>query len=410
MLLAHPVTESVGLGVAPAVVALGVSVLLWVVAVVLRSRASADQAVAEPSSGDLAPADASTGPDPLSRSQLVGRAVGAALLVLAVVAGRLGEPSQLETITTALVIGAGWPLLLMTSLVTDVWGRLAPFDGVARLLERVAGPTSRAAVPDMVLDRVAVGGALLITWWLTAYQPGLEPRVLGLALGVYALVTWAGCLAVGRERWLARAEILTVLFAALARARRHRSLTVPPQHLTALGVLLGGLVAAELRFSRWFVTDVARVGVLPFSEPATVLAYVVLVALGVLSVHGAVRWGRRLRAAGRVTAVLPFLVVGAGLSAAVERDRLWVSAQVLWSRLSDPLGTGLDLLGTADLVIRPWPYGVVPRLLLQLTLLVVPVLVGMVVALRTRDDRRAEPAVVLVSSWVVVAVLAAASL
>ncbi len=416
MLLAHPVTESVELGVTPALVAMMAVVGILGLAVLSTRRGRGTASGSPAALTPLGP------PDVGGPAMAAWRVLGGSLLLLAVLTGRLGEPGQLDNIATPLVIGLGWPLLLLLSMVTDIWGRLAPFDGIARLLARLAGRPTDPAIADADadgtprendwrrLDGVAIAGALGWTWWLTAYQPGLAPRAIGLALGTYAILTWTGCLMVGRRRWLGHAEVVTVLLGAVAATRHQGQLALSAGHRVALAVLLGGLVAAELRFSRWFVNDIATIGITPFSEPATVIGFLLGVVVAGITVEGTWRWAARLRAADTVTTVLPWLVIGAGLSASVERDRLWTSAQLLVARLSNPFGGNVDLFGTADLTIHTWPFGATGRLALQLAVLLIPVMIGTVIALRRADRRTAQPAMALLVTWVGITTLSVATL
>jgi hypothetical protein len=407
VLLAHALTESAALGVPPALVA--VVVAAAAAAAAGRGAASirpAAEGPGAPATGARLDVDLRTRlAGPLGRRAVVGRAVGAGLLLLAVVAGRVGPDDQLLVITTALVVGVGWPLLLAaTAVAGDVWGWLQPLDALARPLEGAAGGEEAVdAPPGDRLAWIAVVGALGLSWWLAMWLPGLQPRALALGLGAYAIASLAGCLAVGRARWLSTAEVLTVALGAVAAARRGAVPLAHP-HAVALAVLAAGLTAAEVRQSRWWVEDVQRLGLRPFDAPAAVLAYALVVGLGVAAALGALRWARRRGSPGTVEAVLAWLLVGAGLSAAWERDRLWTSAQLLVSRISDPLGTGADLFGTAGREVLLWPYGGASRLVVQLLLLVVPVLVGALLV-RRRATGPTEPAAALAAGWLLLASL-----
>ena len=137
----------------------------------------------------------------LSRPQWVVRAVCLAALLLAVLAGRIGVDDELENLAPALTVGAGLPLLVGGSLVLGrLWRWVDPWDTLARL----AAPGDRSVAPGHVWPAVAV--VLPWLWFLGVYPRPLDPRAIGLALATYTVVTLAGCLAVGRVRWLASAE------------------------------------------------------------------------------------------------------------------------------------------------------------------------------------------------------------
>jgi hypothetical protein len=427
VVLAHPLTEAAQLGVAPAFVGLAVGVLaVWI------SRVALAVAGGEPPVATTAPA-------PRAPLAVLTRVAGVGLLLLAVVAGRIGAPAQFDNITTALTIGVGWPaLLLAAALPGRVWDHLNPFDTMARGADRIAGAGSRSAtdpVPGALpLWPFALAGALAWTWWLAIYLPqGLDPRPIALALGVYTVITVAGCLWAGREPWMARAEIFTVTFRAVGASRTRGPISaLPPRAYSAvMAVMIGGLAHAEVRFSTWYLTDLQSLGLSRFATPVVVSGYVLTVALSFGAVHLAVQWAARQRITAAVHALLPWLVVAFGLSAALERDRLWTSAQVLFTRISDPLGTGADVFGTADRGIAAWPYGPEVRLGLQIAVLVTAIVTGVVVATRraaverARDvdalrkdvdtasqdgPARADPAIFLAVGWLFVAVVSAATL
>ncbi|HWH31326.1 MAG TPA: hypothetical protein VNU01_01500, partial [Egibacteraceae bacterium] len=158
--------------------------------------------------------------EPLGPWRAAGRVAGVALLALAIVAGRLGNPRELSNIAPALVVGVAWPALLAGSaLFGRVWAVLDPWDGIARVLRAPAGE----AEPGDVWPAAAV--ALLWTWYLAVPFDALSPRNVGLALALYSLVTVAGCLVAGRAGWLARAELFGLLSRWLALWRR--GATVP---------------------------------------------------------------------------------------------------------------------------------------------------------------------------------------
>lgn len=404
LILAHPLTEAAELGVAPAFVGLLAAVL------VVGAARVATIASAGPALVDVPHAVVDAPHAVHLPAAAAGQVIGVGLLVLAILAGRVGNPTQVDNIAPALVIGVGWPLLLLAAaLFGGVWDWLNPFDTLARLLERVGGTGPDAGAPP--LWPVSVVGALGWTWWLGGYLPGgLEPRAIGLALGLYTLVTLAGCMWAGRVRWLAEAEVFTVTFRAIAASRAPRTEPVPPERLLTLAVLVGGLAYAELRFSAWYRADLEALGIAPSAVPAVLLGFVVVCGIAVAATVSVRRWARRTDVLAALHAAMPWLVVALGLSAAIERDRLWNAAQLLVVQASDPFGRGWDLFGTADAVVTVWRYGEIARLWVQVAVLAAATVAGLTLGLRRVGGRRAEPVVVLVAGWLVLAVLSAASL
>lgn len=305
---------------------------------------------------------------PLSRLQIVTRFGAVGLLLLAVVAGRIGSTSQLRNIAPALVIGAGWPLLLVGSAALgSLWRWVDPWDGIARLLGRraaregTAGGEQEDARPHVWPTVVP---ALLWTGYLTVYPGTLDPRSVGAALAIYTIGTVAGCLAFGRERWLSRFEIFGLLFAWTGRLRgwRLRTWRPPGGAEVVLGVVAGGLLFGALRRSPLWGT----LNVVPLATAyATVgFAWCCFLAGGLLWVLG--RWSDRIGAAGAVAAASVPAVASLAVAFGMAQNRLFTSIQLLPALASDPFGFGWNLFGTADWGLNPDPFGHVGRALLQL--------------------------------------------
>lgn len=296
----------------------------------------------------------------LSAPQVGGRAVAALLLVAAIVAGRVGADDELENLAPALVVGAGWPLLVLGSLlVGTLWRWVDPWDAIARVL--APGDTSES--PGHVWPAVAV--ALPWVWLLAAWPRPLDPRAVGLLLAAHTVVTLAGCLALGRARWLSSAEPVGLLLSwiGLLPTRRLGG-WVPPRGAGALlGAVAGGtLFGAVRRSGVW--TDVAvRPDALLWST--LVLLAACLAGAVVFSLAGR---GPAEQRACVVRAAVP-VMAGVVLALALARNRLTSSLQLLPGLLGDPLGRGWDLLGTS-VVLHPAPLGAAGLVALQLVVVV----------------------------------------
>jgi hypothetical protein len=211
VLLAHPLTETVVLPVPPVAVA-GIAASLVVIVASFGSV----------SSGRAGLALARTTGEPLSWAGIAGRTVAVLVVLAAVVVGRIGPADVTRNLAPVLVVAVGVALLGVVSLaVGPVWSRIDPFDGLARLLRAPddTEPGAGGAVWPAVVP------ALGLVYYLFAYPPGLRPRTLALALGVYTLLTVAGCLALGRRRWLEQVEPIGLLytwFGGAAPSQAHR--------------------------------------------------------------------------------------------------------------------------------------------------------------------------------------------
>ncbi len=139
LVLAHPVLEHSGLGFPPLLMA---SITAWLVFLVAFALPDPVDRPAQVSSEPGEPPPPASWSGGLSGSQLTGRAIGVVLLLVAVIAGRVGADDQLENLAPALIVGSAWPLLVLTSvLLGPVWRWLDPWDSLARLLERSASPS-----------------------------------------------------------------------------------------------------------------------------------------------------------------------------------------------------------------------------------------------------------------------------
>ena len=126
-MLAHPLTDPFQLPVSPLVSAWAATALVLIVAF---AWPAAVQSGLKPLGRDLA-----SWAGTLSPAQWLTRALAVAALATAVAAGRLGTNDDLENLAPALIVGAGWPLLVLVSILAGpVWRWLDPWDAVARVL------------------------------------------------------------------------------------------------------------------------------------------------------------------------------------------------------------------------------------------------------------------------------------
>ncbi|MGH2920618.1 MAG: hypothetical protein ACRDKU_00925, partial [Gaiellaceae bacterium] len=238
MVLAHPLTEPFQLPVSPLVSAWACTAAVLLVAFAWPRAQAIPAAVSERETASWNPA--------LSGPRLVARLVAAALLVLCILAGRLGTADELENLAPALIVGAAWPLLVLTSaLAGPIWRWTDPWDTLAR-----TGRSASADEPSRAVWPAALV-ALPWVWYLSAYGDTLDPRSVGAALALYTVFTVAGCLALGRKRWLSSAEPLGIVLSWIALLPRGRlPAWDPPLGAKALlGALAGGVLFGAARRS-----------------------------------------------------------------------------------------------------------------------------------------------------------------
>jgi hypothetical protein len=333
-LLAHPLAEHPDFPLAPWAVAVTAALVVIAVATAWPERRSEAAAAPPPTSWS----------GKLSQAQIVTRSLAVGLLLVAILAGRTGAEEELDNLAPALVVGVAWPLLVLAcALFASLWRWVDPWDGIARVL-----------ADDGELERdphvwLAVVPALGWVWYLSAYSTPLDPRSVGLALAIYSIVTIAGCLVWGRQRWLSTGEPFGIVLSWIARVpRRALGSWEPPSGAALLvGVLAGGvLFGAARRSTLW-----GELNAVP-----NALGWATLGVLGSALLVATILW---LAARGGddpvpVRAAIPSLVAIV-VAVALDRSRLLTSLQLLPRLLFDPLGRGWDPLRLDDdwLVVRP---------------------------------------------------------
>lgn len=86
-------------------------------------------------------------PGPLERSLLLaGRAIGLVLFLLLFIAAAFGDPDTVENIAPVFVYVIFWlGMTLIGALVGDLWRVVNPFDTLAAVVDRLAGPDRQLA-------------------------------------------------------------------------------------------------------------------------------------------------------------------------------------------------------------------------------------------------------------------------
>jgi hypothetical protein len=380
-ILGHPLTETTDLPVSPLVAAIGAAAIVGLAAVWwptsrLSERAGHRERFASWEGS-------------LSLAQVGTRVLAVAFLVVAIAAGRLGAADELDNLAPALLVGAGWPLLIALSAVLGpVWRWVDPWDTIARWLERrPARLQSRDVLP-------AALAAVAWTWYLGAFPDPLSPRAVGTVSALYTIATLAGCLALGRATWLARGEVFGLLLSWTARLPRGRlPAWEPPRGAELLlGALAGGLLFGSARRSELW-------GVLNTVPGATVYATLGLAAsclFAALLLSRLGRWAERIGAPGSVARATVPAVAALAFAVAMERNRLFTSVQLLPGLLGDPFGADWDFLGPAGASLDPAPLGDTGLLTAQLLVLLAGSLAGVGVLARGAPAGR-RPAAVAVT-------------
>jgi hypothetical protein len=357
---------------------------------------------------------------------LGARALAAGGLILVIVAGFFGSQDPIHNIAPVAVWVIGWVGIgFLSLLLGDVWRLVNPWDEIFAAAESAyrrmhagAALSLGRCYPQWLTVWPAFVLFILFAWMELVWSGRNVPAELAAALLVYSAFTWFGMFVFGREVWLERGEVFTLVFGTFARfapfARApdgEGGIRVRPPavglledepltiSMVALVVALLATVSFDgfLETPLWAAVDFAVLDWASLSPSWT--------AMG-LREDQAVRVVRTFALLG---CVLLFLAVYAGvcwLSAAVSGERepgsgiivrrfvlalvpialayhvahyfsfLFIGGQYAIPRLSDPFGYGWNLFGTAGYQVD---IGVVtPRL--QWTVAVVSVVLGHLIA------------------------------
>lgn len=318
------------------------------------------------------------------------RAAALALLGVVVLAALAGPESPTRNFATVFVWVIWWVgFVLFTALVVDLWSAANPFRLLVAGLLRAGGLGARERRLPAAAGWLAVAGLLAIAWLELVSDWGEDPRALAALMAAYFAVLLAGAGLAGQAAWFRAADPLTRLFALLARvaplegrAGRLR-LRLPASGLVGLEpgvpgavfiltliaiVLFDGLsetpvwaalldwVTRSPTLRPWLLmlrdagVDILKlvrtVGLL-----ATVLTAVLCYAALSLAMARAARYGAGSSpGAARVfTAFAASLMpIAVAYHLAHYASYLALAGQLMLPILSDPLGLGWDLFGTAN--------------------------------------------------------------
>ena len=309
--------------------------------------------------------------------------VSVALLALVWAAALVGDTEPLDNLAPTWIYVVFWlGVPLLSVLLGDVWRALSPWralaDGFVWLRERAGGAARPLAAYPEHLGRLPAALALFAFVALElCYADASSPRSLALAIGVYTYVALFGMAAFGRETWTARGEGFAVLFgmfarlaplsAADGRLRARWPLTGlagaerVPYTVAFFAVMLGSvLFDGYSRTTTWqdllarveepYVLD--RPGVAEALVTGVnvlgLLTGIVLVGLAFLAASAAAGLAVRADRALVPEFVLSLVPIAFAYEVAHYFSLFVIQGQFAVPLLSDPLGRGWDVLGTAD--------------------------------------------------------------
>lgn len=315
-------------------------------------------------------------------------AIGALLLVVVIWAGLAGAQSATANFAPTFVYIVFWLGLVPASvLFGDVFRALNPWRAIGRAFAAVARRLARGELPKPLPypDRLghwpAVVTLFLFGWMELVATSGDRPRSLAVAALVYSALTFVAMALYGVDRWIERGEGFSVYFNLMSRLsvfeRRGERIGVRPvlSGLTTLPVVPGtvALLAVIIGTTSFdgmkegpvyqaFIPDLLDFWLsLGLSRPragelAFAVGYLIAIAFVYLvyrvAVLGARSVGGGHTARGLARAFVHSLVPIALAYAAAHYVSLFLfQGQGTASLVSDPLGKGWDLFGTASATI-----------------------------------------------------------
>jgi len=148
-----------------------------------------------------------------------------AIFLITIAAGLLGDQNPYRNIAPTLVWIIGWVgVAYLSAFVGNLWSVVNPWRTMFALAERLARRV--AGWPDLGLglhypQSVGVWPAFLLlvafSWTELVYPNPAVPRFLAWLAMAYSVLTFAGMTLFGRETWLARGELFTLVFGTFAR-------------------------------------------------------------------------------------------------------------------------------------------------------------------------------------------------
>ena len=155
----------------------------------------------------------------------MARTLAVALFVLTVCAGLFGNQDPYANLATTMIWIVWWVgFAFFCALIGDLWRVVNPLRTVFAWAERAYATLTRGKplslrrrYPRLLGTWPAVLVFFGFAWGELIWANKDVPRQLGVALVVYAAVTWLGMFVFDREAWLVHGEAFSVAFGVLSR-------------------------------------------------------------------------------------------------------------------------------------------------------------------------------------------------
>ena len=333
----------------------------------------------------------------LARLALFIRIACAGFFLFLIIAGMTGDQNPFRNIIVVSVWIMGWVgISLASALLGDVWRLVDPwttiFAGIERLYEYALRGSSLVRLRRDYPEPLGVWPAFILfvgfAWMELVWSGRDVPMRLAQAILAYSLLTWMGMLVFGREAWRAHGEVFSSVFGIFARfgiiGVRPFAFAIevrPPAvgllgqqalypSMTALVIALLATVTfdgfletplwaqVDLRIldappqsPLWTVLNLSENQALRLGRTAGLLAFVALfnAVYYLICRLVAVMTGETRADVGKIAGCFVFTLVPISLAYHIAHYFSYVAigGQSMIPRLSDPLGRGSDLFGTA---------------------------------------------------------------
>ncbi|MEH6823003.1 MAG: hypothetical protein V7629_03725 [Motiliproteus sp.] len=148
-----------------------------------------------------------------------------ALFVLVLAAGWLGVQAPFDNIAPTTVWVVWWVgFAYLSGLLGNLWPLVNPWQNSYVAFEYLLAwinPNRRASLQLPLPSWLGVWPAVLLyvlfSWLELIWHHSDTPASIATAALVYSLITWSGMALFGREPWLQRAEVFTLVFGLLSR-------------------------------------------------------------------------------------------------------------------------------------------------------------------------------------------------
>ena len=321
------------------------------------------------------------GPFLAALAEMLCGLVGVALLILVVYSGLRGVDEFDENFGTVLVFIIAWVgLAVASALFGDLFRLFNPWRAAGRAVGAVVASRSESALDVELpyprgLGRLPAVAALLCFGFLEL-QGGTTPKDLAIATLLYSALMWAGMAIYGVERWTARGEGFGTYFNLFSRlapfdARGGRVfLRRPLAGLAGYEPLLGtslvlatviGVVSFDGFSSSKQWESIQRRIVNAFDGPlgqqgAAKLSVAIGICVMTALIYGVYRLGIAAGAGADgppprqlARRLAPALVpIALAYTLAHYMQYLVIRGQAIFALISDPLGRGSNLFGTAN--------------------------------------------------------------